>query len=98
MLDAQKVCAAFLPEAVPNDFAQLAIPLTLIATDLYARSEVAFTSGDLKTAVAASMALPGLLQPLAVFACAWMRKHAGNFIRPLFSLLRRTLSFSGSRA
>jgi NTE family protein len=64
VLDAQKVCAAFLPEAVPDDFAQLAIPLTLIATDLYARSGVAFTSGDLKTAVAASMALPGLLQPV----------------------------------
>jgi NTE family protein len=64
VLDAQKVCAAFLPDAVPDDFAQLAIPLTLIATDLYARSEVAFTRGDLKIAVAASMAIPGLLQPV----------------------------------
>jgi NTE family protein len=64
LLDAHKVCAAFLPEAVPDDFAQLEIPLILIATDLHARSEVAFTTGDLKTAVAASMALPGLLLPV----------------------------------
>jgi NTE family protein len=64
VLDAHKVCAAFLPEAVPDDFAQLKIPLTLIATDLYAGAEVAFTSGNLKAAIAASMAFPGLLQPV----------------------------------
>ncbi|HEV3183252.1 MAG TPA: patatin-like phospholipase family protein [Xanthobacteraceae bacterium] len=64
LLDAEKVTAAFLPAAVPDDFAQLAIPLIVPATDLYGRCEVAFTSGPLKLAVAASMAVPGLVRPV----------------------------------
>ena len=64
LLDAQKVCAAFLPAAVPDDFAQLEIPLIVPATDLYGRSEVAFAAGPLKPAIAASMAVPGLMRPV----------------------------------
>ena len=64
LLDAQKLCAAFLPEAVPDDFAQLEIPLIVPATDLYGRSEVAFAAGPLKPAIAASMAVPGLVRPV----------------------------------
>ncbi len=64
LLDAQKVCAAFLPPAVPDDFAQLGIPLIVPATDLYGRSEVAFAAGPLKIAIAASMAVPGLVRPI----------------------------------
>jgi NTE family protein len=64
LLDAEKLCAAFLPAAVPDDFAQLAIPLVVPATDLYARQEVTFASGPLKLAIAASMAVPGLMRPI----------------------------------
>ena len=64
LLDAQKLCTAFLPEAVPDDFAQLEIPLIVPATDLYGRSEVAFAAGALKPAIAASMAVPGLVRPV----------------------------------
>jgi len=64
LLDAQKLCAAFLPAAVPDDFAQLEIPLIVPATDLYGRSEVAFSTGPLKPAIAASMAVPGLVRPV----------------------------------
>jgi NTE family protein len=64
LLDAHKLCAAFLPPAVPDDFAQLEIPLIVPATDLYGRSEVAFATGPLKIAIAASMAVPGLLRPV----------------------------------
>ena len=64
LIDAQKLCAAFLPAAVPDDFAQLEIPLIVPATDLYGRSEVAFTAGPLKIAIAASMAVPGLVRPV----------------------------------
>src|SRR5262249_55591341 len=56
LLDAQRLCEAFLPAAVPDDFAQLEIPLMVPATDLYGRSEVVFSAGPLKTAIAASMA------------------------------------------
>ena len=64
LLDAQKLCAAFLPTAVPDDFAELEIPLIVPATDLYGRSEVVFSTGPLKPAVAASMAVPGLVRPV----------------------------------
>ena len=64
LLDAQKLCAAFLPTAVPDDFAELKIPLIVPATDLYGRSEVVFSTGPLKPAVAASMAVPGLVRPV----------------------------------
>ncbi|HXW26114.1 MAG TPA: patatin-like phospholipase family protein [Xanthobacteraceae bacterium] len=64
LLDAEKLCAAFLPAAVPEDFAQLAVPLIVPATDLYGRREVALASGPLKRAIAASMAVPGLMRPV----------------------------------
>jgi len=66
LLDSEKLVAAFLPPAVPEDFAALAIPLTVIAADLHARSEVAFTAGPLRPAIAASMAIPGLVRPVEV--------------------------------
>jgi NTE family protein len=65
-LDAEKFCAQFLPETVPEDFSALAIPLTVMATDLYRREEVAFTTGPLRIAVAASIAIPGLFRPVAI--------------------------------
>ena len=64
LLDAEKFIAAFLPAAVPEDFSALAVPLVVPATDLYGRSEVVLASGPLKLAVAASMAVPGLLRPI----------------------------------
>ena len=52
-----------LPADMPDDFSRLEIPLTLIATDLHARSEVVFSRGPLKPAIAAmeaaSRAEPG---------------------------------------
>jgi len=66
LIDAGKFCAAFLPAAVPDDFAQLTIPLALIATDLYGRRATVFSAGPLKPAIAASMAIPGLLRPVEI--------------------------------
>jgi NTE family protein len=66
LLDADRFCGAFLPEGIADDFASLAIPLTLVAADLHARTEVVFSQGPLKPAIAASMAIPGLVQPLQV--------------------------------
>jgi NTE family protein len=65
-LDAEKFCAQFLPEAVPQDFAALQIPLTVIATDLHRRQEAVFTSGPLQPALASSIAIPGLFRPVAI--------------------------------
>jgi NTE family protein len=66
VLDAERFSAAFLPPAIPVRFEDLAIPLGVLATDLYARSEAVFTAGPLKPAIAASLALPGLLQPVII--------------------------------
>jgi NTE family protein len=66
LIDAEKFCALFLPEAVPDDFAKLGIPLVVVATDLCTRREVVFSRGPLRPAIAASMAIPGLVRPLEV--------------------------------
>jgi NTE family protein len=65
-LDAEKLAAQFLPEAVPEDFAALGIPLAVVASDLHARHEVAFTAGPLRPALAASIALPTIMRPVVL--------------------------------
>ena len=66
VVDALKFYDTFLGELLPENFADLKIPLTAIATDLHAREALAFSEGPLRPAVAASMAVPGLVQPLQV--------------------------------
>lgn len=66
LLDAEKFCAGFLPDAVPKDFSALAIPLLVIATDLHRREEAIFSSGPLRPAIAASIAIPGLFRPVVI--------------------------------
>ena len=66
LIDAAKFCAAFLPPEVPDDFSALAIPLRIVATDLHAHGAVIYEAGPLKRAIAASMAIPGLVQPVEV--------------------------------
>jgi NTE family protein len=65
-LDAEKIVAQFVRDPVPDDFGALKIPLTVVASDLYARRAVAFDSGPLKPALAASIAIPGLMRPVVV--------------------------------
>jgi NTE family protein len=65
-IDPEKFCALFMPKAVPARFSDLAIPLTVIATDLHRRRELPLTSGPLHAAVAASIAIPGPLRPVVI--------------------------------
>ena len=65
-MDAEKFCAQFLPEQVPQDFSALDIPLTVTTTDLYRRQEVRLASGPLHAAIAASIAIPGLFRPVVI--------------------------------
>lgn len=62
LLDPEKVCREILPDEVPEEFSALQIPLTVIATDLHARGEAVLTGGPLHSAVAASIAIPGLMR------------------------------------
>ena len=64
LIDAEAFCALFLPEALAQTFESCLIPLTISATDFYARREVVFREGPLRPAVAASMAIPGLIRPV----------------------------------
>jgi NTE family protein len=65
LVDAERVLGAFLPAIVPDRFEALAIPLTVVATDFHEREEVAFRDGPLLPAVAASIAIPGVLRPVS---------------------------------
>ncbi len=65
-MDAEKFCAQFLPDAIPQDFSALEIPLTVMATDLHRRAETAISSGPLRGALAASIAFPGLFRPVSL--------------------------------
>jgi NTE family protein len=65
-MDAEKFCEQFMPSRVPNDFAALEIPLTAMATDLHRRGERPITSGPLRPALAASIAIPGLFRPVVI--------------------------------
>jgi NTE family protein len=66
LVDAEKFCAQFLPDRVPEDFAALEIPLTVIASDLNRRQQVAFSAGALRPPLAASIALPALMRPVVI--------------------------------
>ena len=48
LVDGEKFCAQFLPEGMPDDFSALAIPLTVMATDLHRRQEAPLSSGPLR--------------------------------------------------
>src|SRR5580704_13109894 len=66
LIDAEKFCGQFMPEALPADFESLQIPLTVMASDLYRRRQVAFSAGSLRPALAASIALPSLIRPVVI--------------------------------
>ena len=88
LLDAEKVCDAFLPSQVPADFSELQIPLTVLATDYHGRRAVAFSSGPLRAAIAASMAVPGLVRPVVLHGSVLLD---GAAVDPLpFEYLRET--------
>lgn len=55
-----------MPEQIVDDFSKLRIPLKVMATDFYQGSETVFTDGDLKLAVAASMAIPAVFRPVII--------------------------------
>jgi NTE family protein len=65
-LDAERLCEQFLPEGLPEDFSGLSIPLTVIASDLFLRREVVFSTGPLRRALAASISLPTIMRPVEV--------------------------------
>lgn len=66
LLDPVAVLDIVLPSRVPGHFSELATPLQIVATDFYAQEAMVLSSGPLKRAIAASMALPAVFQPVIV--------------------------------
>lgn len=62
----ERIIEAFMPLQVPTDFADLPIPLKVSATDYYGQGEVVLEEGDLRLAISASAAIPGLFMPVWV--------------------------------
>ncbi len=65
-LNSRRLLDMFLPDGVATRFDELEIPLTAVATDFYAAKAVGLSSGDLRIAVAASMAIPMMFRPVVV--------------------------------
>lgn len=66
LLDAERLLDLVWPKNVPDRFDELKIPFTAVATDFYGRCTVTFDQGPLAPAVAASMAIPGLLKGVEI--------------------------------
>jgi len=62
----EKLLDIIFPARMARDFDHLTIPLKVVASDFYAQEAVVFSSGALRPAVAASMALPIIFQPVVV--------------------------------
>ena len=64
LVDGVATLERFLPTALPRRFEDLDIPLSVVAADLHRMERVVFREGALAPAVAASMAIPGLVRPV----------------------------------
>ena len=64
LLSAERFLSQLQEQFQLSTFDALSIPLSIVATDYWSRSEVVFTEGDVLTAVRASMAVPGIFPPL----------------------------------
>jgi len=59
-----RILHAFLPDAIPKNFADLGIPLQVTATDYYGHHVAVLAEGDLRSAIAASAAIPAVFRPV----------------------------------
>lgn len=66
LIDGERLLDLFWPEAVPDRFEELAIPFTAVAADYHRHVEVVIGNGPLTPAVAGSLAIPGLVRPVAL--------------------------------
>ena len=64
--DARTILNSFVPgiELLPETFEELAIPLKIVTCDFYAWKEAVLSSGPLRPAIAASVAIPALFRPV----------------------------------
>jgi len=66
LLDSRKILSHFYDSIAADTFADLEIPLDVVAGDLWRTEQVVLDSGALLPAVQASMAIPGVFQPVEI--------------------------------
>ena len=62
----ERILEEFLPDTVARTFEDLKIPTKIMVTDYYGHCEVVCTKGDLRTAIAASAAIPAVFRPVVI--------------------------------
>jgi NTE family protein len=63
-LDANRVVDAFLPDPFPTEFKDLKIPFYVVATDFQSWHQAVFHTGELRPAIAGSIAIPSVFKPV----------------------------------
>jgi len=66
LLDSERILSHFYEPISAHRFADLEIPLDVVAGDLWTKEQVVLNDGPLLTAVQASMAIPGVFQPIEI--------------------------------
>jgi len=66
LLDVKDFLARLQSKLKVSTFEELAVPLRIVAADFWKREPIVFESGPLLPAVHASMALPGVFQPVQI--------------------------------
>ncbi len=66
LLNPEALLEFVLPSGVARNFASLQVPLKIVTTDYYAQEPAIFSEGPLRSAIAASMALPALFTPVTI--------------------------------
>ena len=66
LLDSETVLSHFYRSIATRSFEDLELPLLVVAADLWSREQVVLDRGSVERAVRASMALPGVFQPVTV--------------------------------
>ena len=66
LLNPDTLLELIMPKATKRNFEDLAIPLKIVASDFYLQEQSIFDEGPLFPAVAASMALPAVFEPVVI--------------------------------
>ena len=66
LLKADSFLDHLMQEVKISTFEELTIPLMVVAADFWNREQIVFETGDLRTAVHASMAIPGIFNPVVI--------------------------------
>ena len=78
LLDPEIFLELFWPADMPETFESLAFNTSVVATNYLDRNEIVYQSGNLRPAVAGSMAIPGLFRPVEHGRCVLIDGGAVN--------------------